>query len=790
MAETLCNTSESSIEIYLRVRPSLGKPGYFQVDDIDNNRINFRLPLHTEQDVVNNSRTHYGFQFNGILDQNADQDNVFRCVGLPAAKSVLEGFNATIFAYGQTGSGKTFTITGGPERYADRGIIPRSISYLFNEFKVCKEQDKSTFSCYVSYLEIYNDNGFDLLKKNADYASTNDIPKVTMLEDEEGQLHFRNLSVHKVDSEEDALNLLFLGDTNRAIGETAMNQASSRSHCVFTLIIECRKGKSDTLVRSKLNLVDLAGSERVHKTNSAGQTLKEAQFINQSLFFLEMVIVALHEKSVKGDSVHIPYRNSLMTSVLRDSLGGNCKTVMIATMSPEREQTDESISTCHFAQRVALVKNQAHINEEIQPDFVIQRLKQEISKLREEIRFLKGQEEGDEAMTADSLQKMQESIHEYVENDDDDFRIDIGKFSLASIHTAFSIFKKLLKEEKMMTLKPSIHETDPDSIAPLTSFQSESNLDDMQHQLFSLKKILKQRDKEIAILVDMIKNGRPLDGNEMYTENDRNLSPDESDDGLDYCDPEILNDAAAAFAWFRSKYPGEARLREDKELLKMYVDEVSFNGPFSSQDSQLSDRSLCHLIFYHSLVQAKSLGQTIKKSKETIKDHMYTIESLRRTTAINQLYEGGGIPDTHPDEEYHKDAIDKGKRYYSESIERIKQLKSMIEDVQSRLERNHELMQTSFDNWYTRICQRHLTPRTDLSTATNLLKKAAAINIAPNTTNTDIPIGPVEKTASQMKIDDVEIPPGVVLTGDKQTDDDIIAFYRAKTMLLGRSKNA
>jgi len=166
------------------------------------------------------------------------------------------------------------------------------------------------------------------------------MKKVSLLEDEDGRYHLKNLSMHPVASEEDALNCLFLGDTNRAISETDMNLQSSRSHCVFTISIEGRKQGEDSVRRSKLHLVDLAGSERVGKSGTQGQTLKEAKYINSSLFYLEMVIVALHEKATKGRA-HIPYRNSMMTNVLRDSLGGNCKTVMVATISPDERNTDE-----------------------------------------------------------------------------------------------------------------------------------------------------------------------------------------------------------------------------------------------------------------------------------------------------------------------------------------------------------------------------------------------------------------------------------------------------------------
>ena len=145
------------------------------------------------------------------------------------------------------------------------------------------------------------------------------------------------------------LHKLFLGDTNRAIAETPMNMASSRSHCLFTLFVEGRKHGSDTVRHAKLHMVDLAGSERAHKTGATGQTLREATYINTSLFYLEMCIVALHEKATKQADRHVPYRNSMMTSVLRDSLGGNCKTIMVATVSAEMDQTEETISTMKFA---------------------------------------------------------------------------------------------------------------------------------------------------------------------------------------------------------------------------------------------------------------------------------------------------------------------------------------------------------------------------------------------------------------------------------------------------------
>lgn len=160
-----------------------------------------------------------------------------------------------------------------------------------------------------------------------------------------------------------------------------MNQASSRSHCVFAVDVEARRPGSSVVRRARLNLVDLAGSERVGRTGSEGSVLREARHINLSLHYLEQVIIALQDRGEGGrPPPHVPYRNSLMTMVLRDSLGGNCRTVMVATVTAAAEHVDESISTCRFAQRVARVTNEPSVNEEADPAAVIRRLKQEASR--------------------------------------------------------------------------------------------------------------------------------------------------------------------------------------------------------------------------------------------------------------------------------------------------------------------------------------------------------------------------------------------------------------------------
>lgn len=220
--------AESNIQTFLRVKPSKSPSGYFAQDDLEKGSMSFTLPKPLKNDLsehVNNTKLQHNFHFNGIIDANASQDDVFKKVGVSAVQNAIEGFNSTIFAYGQTGSGKTFTLTGGPEKYSDRGIIPRAISMLYNEYR---NRSDVQLKAYISYLELYNEQGYDLLDPSHETKSLEDLPKVVMLEDEHGNFHLKNLSMHPAETEEDALNWLFMGDTNRAIAETPMNMV--RSH--------------------------------------------------------------------------------------------------------------------------------------------------------------------------------------------------------------------------------------------------------------------------------------------------------------------------------------------------------------------------------------------------------------------------------------------------------------------------------------------------------------------------------------------------------------------------------
>lgn len=269
----------------------------------------------------------------------------------------------------------------GPES----GIIPRILADVFAYLS--KQQGQK--SVQISYLEIYNNEGFDLLSerlRSKTPRNVKDLSRVFAMTDARNKVHLKNLSLHEVRSMEHSFELLNQGNATRKIAETQLNEASSRSHCIFTIYITTKNPTKAEVTRSKINLVDLAGSERVSKWANVNKILlKETRNINLSLHHLQRVIEALSHKQLgkpPQKSQHVPFRSSLITLVLSDSLGGNSVTRMVATVSNELPNLDESISTCRFAQRVASIKNRIYANHTTDSDFLIARLKQEIEDLR------------------------------------------------------------------------------------------------------------------------------------------------------------------------------------------------------------------------------------------------------------------------------------------------------------------------------------------------------------------------------------------------------------------------
>ena len=314
------------------------------------------------------------FTFDSVYDWNSTQIGIFDDAAKPIVNSVLEGYNGTIFAYGQTGTGKTHTMEGRPEPKDLRGIIPNTFDHVFSEIEH-GSADKQ-FLVRASYLEIYNEDIRDLLGKNPNN-------KLELKETVDTGVYVKDLTNFVVKGVSEIQSVLDVGKKNRTVGATLMNQDSSRSHSIFTITIECSEmiGEEAKIRVGKLNLVDLAGSERQSKTGATGDRLKEATKINLSLSALGNVISAL----VDGKSGHIPYRDSKLTRLLQDSLGGNTKTVMVANVGPADYNFDETISTLRYANRAKNIKNKPRINEDPK-DAMLREFQEEIARLKSQLK--------------------------------------------------------------------------------------------------------------------------------------------------------------------------------------------------------------------------------------------------------------------------------------------------------------------------------------------------------------------------------------------------------------------
>lgn len=323
--------------------------------------------------AVNNVNTAFSFKYHQVL-LNASQDTVYNSAAHQCVEQAYKGYNSTIMAYGQTGAGKTFTMVGGTQSYEHRGIIPRAVSWLFQMFN---SRSDMSYTVRLSYMEIYNEQMFDLL----DNIGRSD--HLQIVDDHKGGVHVKGLTHVEVSSEEDVLGHFFRGEMNRSVARHSLNEESSRSHAIFTLHIEAqsRIESAEKVILSKLNLVDLAGSERVKKTDTEGAGLEEAKFINRSLTYLEQCVVAATDRGRE----HIPFRQTKLTNILRDSIGGNSATLLIATIWCEKEHLEETLSTCRFAARMMKVQNAPSQNVHQDPAQLLVKYEREIKQLKQEL---------------------------------------------------------------------------------------------------------------------------------------------------------------------------------------------------------------------------------------------------------------------------------------------------------------------------------------------------------------------------------------------------------------------
>ncbi|XP_039624903.1 kinesin-like protein KIFC1 [Polypterus senegalus] len=339
---------KGNIRVFCRVRPLLSSDHADKIEHVQfpNNDEKSILLARTEESHIGRDgkdQLKYNFSFDRVFPPYSSQQEVFEEISL-LVQSALDGYNVCIFAYGQTGSGKTYTMEG-PDQLQDdtMGMIPRAVHQVFNSAEELKDQGW-TYKFTASFLEIYNETIRDLLVNKTAKKMEHEIKRPAS---NSTAIYVSNLKYLNVETVEEVLSLIKVAKQNRATARTMMNDQSSRSHSVFQLKIEGVNEVRNITCNSTLSLIDLAGSERIDKSQSQGDRLKETKAINCSLSNLGSVFIALANKEN-----FVPYRNSKLTFLLQNCLGGNSKTLMFVNISPENDSFGESLNSLRFASKV------------------------------------------------------------------------------------------------------------------------------------------------------------------------------------------------------------------------------------------------------------------------------------------------------------------------------------------------------------------------------------------------------------------------------------------------------
>uniref|UniRef100_A0A665UXB6 Kinesin-like protein n=1 Tax=Echeneis naucrates TaxID=173247 RepID=A0A665UXB6_ECHNA len=442
------NKSSESVKVVVRCRPMNDKERAAKFERV------VSVDVKLGQIIVRNPREASAselpkvFTFDSVYDWNSKQIDLYDETFRPLVDSVLLGFNGTIFAYGQTGTGKTYTMEGvrnDPER---RGVIPNSFEHIFTHISRSQNQQ---YLVRASYLEIYQEEIKDLLSKDQSR-------RLELRERPDTGVYVKDLLSFVTKSVWEIEHVMNVGNQNRSVGATNMNEHSSRSHAIFVITVECSElsvdGENHIRV-GKLNLVDLAGSERQTKTGAHGERLKEATKINLSLSALGNVISAL----VDGRSSHIPYRDSKLTRLLQDSLGGNARTVMVANIGPASYNVEETLTTLRYSNRAKNIKNKPRINEDPK-DALLREFQEEIARLKAQLQKRLGKKkkrrQRRRAVEGHDDEELEEGE---TEDDDDEDGDDKGDYwreqqeKLERERKAIMDDHSLVAEEKVLLLK-------------------------------------------------------------------------------------------------------------------------------------------------------------------------------------------------------------------------------------------------------------------------------------------------------------------------------------------------
>ncbi|XP_024887827.1 kinesin-like protein Klp61F [Temnothorax curvispinosus] len=435
------------IQVFVRVRP------INQSEKVGKSIPVLELPSNKEVVVHERSQGNHSkkFTFDKVFGPSSKQIDVYNAVVSPLLEEVLAGYNCTVFAYGQTSTGKTFTMEGvsnDPTLHwqsdTKAGIIPRALSHLFDELRLLEAQE---YTVRVSFLELYNEELFDLL------SPSDDASKIRLYEDatRKGSVIIHGLEEVTVHNKNEVYKILEKGSEKRQTAATLMNAHSSRSHTVFSITIHIKENNVDgeeLLKTGKLNLVDLAGSENVGRSGAVDRRAREAGNINQSLLTLGRVITSLVERAP-----HIPYRESKLTRLLQESLGGRTKTSIIATVSPASINVEETLSTLDYAQRAKNITNRPEINQKLSKKALLKEYTEEIERLRRDL--VAARERNGVYLAHDNYNEMQTLIENQTKEIEE--KITHIKVLKETMETKEQIFNDL--QTKHMEQTNYLHET-------------------------------------------------------------------------------------------------------------------------------------------------------------------------------------------------------------------------------------------------------------------------------------------------------------------------------------------
>ena len=407
------------------------------------------------QTVKGDKQVDRTYNFDQVFGAHATQEDIYDDAVRPVVEEVLEGFNCTIFAYGQTGTGKTHTMEGyhdwddaSSDSFADSmpsnaGVIPRAMSHIFAHLKAKGVEH----SVKCTFLELYNEEITDLLAvsdlvEGTVEAANAKAPKHPLMEDGKGGVAVKGLEEVAVANPEEIFDHIRRGSAKRRTAETLMNKQSSRSHSVFSVTVHTKESTPDgeDVIRcGKLNLVDLAGSENISRSGAVDKRAREAGEINKSLLTLGRVIAAL----VAGGG-HVPYRDSKLTRLLRDALGGKSKTCIIATVSPAAHSAEETLQTLEYAHRAKSIKNKPEINQRVTKNALLKDLQKEIERLTADLTATR--EKNGVYLSQQSYDEQEkERVDLKARADELRSALDLAKSELASLAALFEDQKKAHK---------------------------------------------------------------------------------------------------------------------------------------------------------------------------------------------------------------------------------------------------------------------------------------------------------------------------------------------------------